>query len=84
MLARFAVLSRMKEHPNSNLFSKMRVYDGEAIKEQDPQARSVQEYRDAAGVDEGMAGHLHPLRLQGAVADLQLRQHRDRAPIRCT
>jgi serine protein kinase len=56
MLARFAVLSRMKEHANSNLFSKMRIYDGEAIKEQDPQARSVQEYRDAAGVDEGMAG----------------------------
>ena len=56
MLARFAVLSRLKDHPNSNLFSKMRVYDGEAIKEQDPQARSVQEYRDAAGVDEGMAG----------------------------
>ena len=56
MLARFAVLSRLKEHANSNLFSKMRVYDGEAIKEQDPQARSVQEYRDAAGVDEGMAG----------------------------
>jgi serine protein kinase len=56
MLARFAVLSRLKEHPNSNLFSKMRVYDGEAIKEQDPQARSVQEYRDVAGVDEGMAG----------------------------
>ena len=56
MLARFAVLSRLKEHPNSNLFSKMRVYDGEAVKEQDPQARSVQEYRDAAGVDEGMAG----------------------------
>jgi serine protein kinase len=56
MLARFAVLSRLKEHANSNLFSKMRVYDGEAIKEQDPQARSVQEYRDAAGVDEGMGG----------------------------
>ena len=56
MLARFAVLSRLKEHPNSNLFSKLRVYDGEAIKEQDPQARSVQEYRDAAGVDEGMGG----------------------------
>ncbi len=56
MLARFSVLSRLKEHPNSNLFSKMRVYDGENIKEQDPQARSVQEYHDAAGIDEGMAG----------------------------
>ena len=43
MLARFAVLSRLKDHPNSNPFSKMRVYDGEAIKEQDPQARSVQD-----------------------------------------
>src|SRR5579859_3124348 len=56
MLARFSVISRLKEHPNSNLFSKMRVYDGENIKEQDPQARSVQEYRDAAGIDEGMTG----------------------------
>jgi len=56
MLAKFSVLSRLREHANSNLYSKMRVYDGETIKEQDPQARSVQEYRDAAGVDEGMNG----------------------------
>ncbi len=56
MLARFSVLSRLKDHPNSNLFSKMRVYDGDNIKEQDPQARSTQEYRDAAGIDEGMNG----------------------------
>ena len=34
----------------------MRVYDGEAIKDSDPKAKSLQEYRDAAGVDEGMAG----------------------------
>jgi serine protein kinase len=56
MLARFSVLSRLKDHPNSNLFSKMRVYNGENIKEQDPQARSAQEYHDAAGIDEGMSG----------------------------
>ncbi len=56
MLARFAVLSRLREHENSNLFSKMRVYDGESLKEVDPRARSIQEYRDAAGVDEGMDG----------------------------
>jgi serine protein kinase len=56
MLARFAVLSRLKRHENSNLYSKMRVYDGESLKETDPKARSVQEYRDAAGVDEGMDG----------------------------
>jgi serine protein kinase len=56
MLARFSVLSRLKDHPNSNLWSKMRVYDGENMKEIDPKAKSVQEYRDDAGVDEGMNG----------------------------
>ncbi|SKA07192.1 PrkA family serine protein kinase [Consotaella salsifontis] len=56
MLARFAVLSRLKPHENSNLYSKMRVYNGESLKEVDPRARTMQEYRDAAGVDEGMNG----------------------------
>jgi serine protein kinase len=56
MLARFAVLSRLKPHENSNLFAKMRVYDGESLKEVDPKARTLQEYKDAAGVDEGMEG----------------------------
>ncbi len=56
MLARFAVLSRLKTHENSNLYTKMRVYDGESLKEVDPKARSLQEYKDAAGVDEGMDG----------------------------
>ncbi len=56
MLARFSVLSRLKEHENSNLFSKMRVYDGDNVKETDPKAKPMQEYRDTAGVDEGMDG----------------------------
>jgi serine protein kinase len=56
MLARFCVLSRLRKHENSTLYAKMRVYDGESLKETDPKARSVQEYRDAAGVDEGMDG----------------------------
>jgi serine protein kinase len=56
MLARFSVLSRLKKHENSNLFSKLRVYDGESLKETDPRARSLQEYRDSAGNDEGMDG----------------------------
>jgi len=56
MLARFTVLSRLKEHENSNLFSKMRVYDGENVKETDPKAKPMQEYKDSAGVDEGMDG----------------------------
>ena len=56
MLARFAVLSRLREHENSNAYSKMRVYDGESLREVDPRAKSLQEYKDAAGVDEGMDG----------------------------
>jgi len=55
-LARFSVLSRLRDHENSSLYAKMRVYDGETLKETDPKARSVQEYRDAGGVDEGMDG----------------------------
>ena len=56
MLARFAVLSRLRPHPNSNLFSKLRVYDGENVKDTEPNAKTMQEYRDTAGVDEGMDG----------------------------
>jgi len=56
MMSQFAVLSRLKEPENSNLFSKMRVYDGENLKDTDPHAKSYQEYRDYAGIDEGMTG----------------------------
>ena len=56
MLARFSVLSRLKPHENSSLYSKMRVYDGESLKDTDPHAKTIQEYRDAAGVTEGMDG----------------------------
>jgi len=56
LLAQFSILSRLKEPENSSLFSKMRVYDGETLKDTDPKAKSYQEYRDYAGVDEGMSG----------------------------
>ncbi len=56
MLAQYSVLSRVKEPENSNVFSKMRVYDGENLKDTDPKAKTIQEYRDTAGVDEGMSG----------------------------
>ncbi|HIF9204089.1 TPA: PrkA family serine protein kinase [Photobacterium damselae] len=56
ILARFSVLSRLKEPENSSVYSKMRVYDGETLKDTDPKAKSYQEYRDYAGVDEGMNG----------------------------
>ncbi|AAO10480.1 PrkA family serine protein kinase [Vibrio vulnificus] len=56
LLAQFSILSRLKEPENSSIFSKMRVYDGETLKDTDPKAKSYQEYRDYAGVDEGMKG----------------------------
>ncbi|MDR9829594.1 PrkA family serine protein kinase [Vibrio sp. FNV 38] len=56
LLAQFSILSRLKEPENSSMFSKMRVYDGETLKDTDPKAKSYQEYRDYAGVDEGMNG----------------------------
>ena len=55
-LAKFSILSRLKEPENSSLYSKMRVYDGESLKDTDPKAKSFQEYRDYAGIDEGMSG----------------------------
>jgi serine protein kinase len=56
MMAQFSVLSRLKEPENSSIYSKMRIYDGENLKDTDPKAKSYQEYRDFAGVDEGMNG----------------------------
>lgn len=56
MLAQFTVLSRLKVPENSNIYSKMCIYDGKNLKDTDPKAKSLQEYKDAAGVDEGMDG----------------------------
>jgi len=55
-MAQFSVLTRLKEPENSSIFSKMRVYDGESLKDTDPKAKSYQEYRDYAGPDEGLTG----------------------------
>lgn len=56
MLAQFSVLSRLHKPENSNIDSKMKVYDGQNIKDTDPKAKSMQEYKDNAGVNEGMSG----------------------------
>lgn len=60
LLARFSILSRLVEPENSTLWSKMRVYDGENIKDTDPKAKPLQEYKDDSkdkvGMNEGMSG----------------------------
>jgi serine protein kinase len=56
ILSQFTVMSRLIEPQNSKLASKMRVYNGENLKELDPNAKSIFEYREDAGVTEGMEG----------------------------
>ena len=56
MMAQFSVLSRLNVPENSSIYSKMRVYDGESLKDVDPKAKAYQEYKDYAGSDEGMNG----------------------------
>src|SRR5690606_17213452 len=56
LLAEFSVMSWLKEPENSSIYSKMRVYNGETLRETDTNAKSIQEYRDDAGINEGMQG----------------------------
>ncbi len=61
MLSRFSVLSRLSPNLTSGigqLFSKMEIYDGKSLKDTDPNAKSYQEYKDSAGVNEGMDGSI--------------------------
>ena len=55
-LAEFSVLSRLKVPGNSPIVVKARVYDGENVKEKEPNAKSIEEYRKDAGVTEGFSG----------------------------
>ena len=76
MMAQFSVLSRLKEPENSSIFSKMRVYDGESLKDTDPKAKSYQEYRDYAGPGRRHERHLDALCVQDPVDGVQLRPDR--------
>jgi serine protein kinase len=56
MLAKYAVASRLKEPETSSLHSKLRIYNGENLKDIDPKANSLLNYKEMAGMDEGMDG----------------------------
>jgi serine protein kinase len=56
MLADFIVLTCMEEPENSDSYTKLKVYNGETLKDTDPNAKSISEYREDAGIDEGMTG----------------------------
>jgi serine protein kinase len=55
-LAEFTVLSRLTVPENSSVYSKLRSYNGENLKDIDPRSKSVKEYRDDAGMQEGFSG----------------------------
>ena len=71
MMAQFSVLTRLKEPENSSFYSKLRVYDGESLKDVDPKAKTLQEYRDYAGPDEGMET-VRAVRTRVAAGDARL------------
>jgi serine protein kinase len=56
MLAQWSILTRLKEPQNSTVYAKLRVYNGDNVKDTMPNAKSLEEYRSKAGIDEGMAG----------------------------
>lgn len=56
ILAQFCVLSRLEEPENSNVVTKMKVYNGENVKEKDAKAKSYQEYKDLSTSNEGFFG----------------------------
>ncbi|WP_049782144.1 PrkA family serine protein kinase [Micavibrio aeruginosavorus] len=56
MLAEWSVMTRLKETAHSTVYSKMRVYNGENLKDTDKKAKPYTDYRDEAGIEEGMDG----------------------------
>lgn len=56
MLAEHMVMSRLKPTSFSSPAVKMKVYNGESMKDQDVSAKPIDEYRDEAGNHEGMDG----------------------------
>lgn len=55
-LAEFTTLTKISPPDNSSLLSKMRVYNGENIKDKDPNAKSLLEYKKNADEEEGFQG----------------------------
>jgi len=56
MLAEFCVLTRLEVPENSKVVTKMKVYDGDNVKEKDVKAKSFQEYKDGSTSNEGFFG----------------------------
>ena len=58
MLSRITVASRLEEPLGSklSLISKIKIYDGQSLKNEDPSAKALQQYREDVTLDEGNDG----------------------------
>jgi serine protein kinase len=56
MLAQWSILTRLKKPDNSTIYAKLRVYNGDNVKDTMPNAKPFEEYKALAGNDEGMKG----------------------------
>jgi serine protein kinase len=56
MLAQWSILTRLKKPENSTIYAKLRVYNGENVKDTMPNAKPLEEYKEKAGIEEGMSG----------------------------
>lgn len=55
-LAQWIVLTRLKNPSSGKIYTKLKVYNGDYVQNTDPTAKTLKEYREEAGNDEGMHG----------------------------
>jgi len=56
MLSKFSVLTRLDVPQNSSIYVKVKVYDGQSLKNSEPHAKSFYEYKETASAKEGFEG----------------------------
>ena len=56
MLAQWSILTRLRKPENSTIYAKLKVYNGENVKDTMPNAKPLEEYKEKAGIEEGMSG----------------------------
>ena len=57
LLAKWIILTRLKDPENSSIYTKLKVYNGENVKDTAIDVKSIVEFSDSAGVNEGMDGN---------------------------
>lgn len=56
LLARMFILTRIEEPENSNINTKLKVYNGENVKDKDPKSKSLNDYKSMSSKLEGFEG----------------------------